>query len=142
MSKAIRDVLFKRAEYRWRSYTATGFFAKLGRLVFGGHAPTAIFLTEHTDADWHSMLCGGSVTGAWKQDESGCQEVKFEEAVPGEVCGHYWQNQLMRFHISPDGQRVLWNDIEGPQRGQLVVFSVRGSEAEPKLKVERTSLSL
>lgn len=142
MSEPIRTLLFKRAENRWRSYTASGFLAKLGRLLFPGHPPAAIFVIEHADADWTSMLCSGPVVGAWKQDHSGLSEVSAAAVDTGTTRGQYWENQLMRFHIAPDGQRVLWNDIEGPQRGQLIIFGVRGSPAEPKLQVESTALSL
>jgi hypothetical protein len=143
MNDAICILLFKRAENRWRSYSASGLLTKISRLLFGsGHPPAAIYLTEHSDADWHSMHCDGAIVRAWKQDQDGLTEVPFTDVDSGELCGHYWQKQLMRFHISPDGQRVLWNDIEGPRRGQLIVFGVRGFPTEPKLRVEQTSLSI
>ncbi|MBM3992956.1 MAG: hypothetical protein FJ303_02200 [Planctomycetes bacterium] len=143
MNDAIHRLLFKRAESRWQSYYAPSFFAKIGGWLFGsGHPPIAIYLTEHFEADWPSTLCAGVVVRAWKQDQDGCKEVSVTEVDPGEPCGHYWTKQLMRFHISPDGQRVLWNDIEGPQRAQLVVFAVGGTPDEPTLTVEKASLCL
>jgi hypothetical protein len=86
------------------------------------------------------MFCGDRIMRAWKQDHDGFAEVPTDEVNSGSAHGHYWEKQLMRFHISPDGQRVLWNDLEGPHRGQLIVFGVRGSEADPILKVESTVL--
>lgn len=143
MNDAIRNLLCKRVEKRWRAYTSQSFFPKLARLILpGGPTPIAIFLIEHGDADWSSGACTGVAIRAWKRDDLGLVEISPSEIDPGEVKGQYWQRQLMRFHVSPDSRRVLWNDIEGPKRGQLILFSVSGTEEEPKLKVEKAALCL
>jgi hypothetical protein len=131
---AVRDQVFQRVEKRWKRIHPSSLLGKLFSPLFGSPKVEAIFIVERDDGDVSSMVCGGKAVAAWQYDRGGQKQIDPSNVDPGEAYGKIWFRQIVNFHITPDNQRVILNELEGPGRGRLLRYAVKGDGTDVRLR--------
>lgn len=135
----IREAVIARARKRWERVTSPSLLGKLAKPIFGGNLE-AVIVVEYSQADPRTMFCGSDRLAAWRFDEQGFRQIDPADADPGPVQGKKWKQHVLRFHISPEGDLVIANEMEGPQVGTLLRFKVKPKPDGVKLSVRGTAL--
>jgi len=137
--EAIRELVLGRVAKEWRSYRCQGLFRRLSNELAGFHPPDRIRVTEH---QWVGGDCelGEPPSHAWIVDDQGVQPVSPSEPNDGggTLRGMYFSVFEIRFGISPDGHRLLWEDVLGPRAGIGLEYALSGEGAA--LQMERVDI--
>ncbi len=133
---AVREVLLARAIAQWRSYRHAGLFGRLFNKLVGFHPPDRLRVTEHQwDGGKHLVE---PPARAWCVDDDGPRTAQLDEEDDPELRGMYYSVFAIRFGISPDARRVLWEEVSGPRAGIGLEWSL--SDDAPAPRIERSEM--
>ena len=94
-----------------------------------GPVPNRFYIQQCAGVDWGQLFCHPPILRVWTFDAT--TEPALIAAVPfptpdRAVCGMFFVDGSVRFHIADDRKRVGWNHFLGPRYGRGKVFRVRG----------------
>jgi hypothetical protein len=132
---AVREVLLARAATQWRIYRRTGLLRCLFNKLVGFHPPDRLRVTEHPwDGGKHLVE---PPTRAWCVDDDGPRAAQMDVEHDPELRGMYYSVFAIRFGISSDARRVLWEEVSGPQAGIGLECSLSDDPQRPQIEGSR-----
>ena len=132
----VRQLALRRAEANWRGYRRNGAFTRLMNKLLRFHAPDRLYVVERPWDGVARELVEPPVR-AWFVDGHGLQVAPLEYPFPVEQRGMYCSVFSIDFGFSPDGLRMLWEEVCGPRAG--VGLECWLSPDGPPLRVERST---